>query len=56
VAPVPAASYTYDANDRLTADTYDQNGSTTASGANAFAYDFENHLKSENAGALGDRL
>jgi len=52
VAPVPPASYTYDANDRLSIDSYDFNGNTTASGGNAYAYDFENRLSSLNAGAV----
>jgi RHS repeat-associated protein len=52
VAPVPAASYTYDADDRLTTDTYDQDGNTTASGGATYAYDFENHLKTQNSGAV----
>jgi RHS repeat-associated protein len=52
VAPVPAASYSYDANDRLQSDTYDANGSTTASGGNTYAYDFENRLVSENGTAV----
>ncbi|MBZ5634919.1 MAG: hypothetical protein LAO55_17495 [Acidobacteriia bacterium] len=47
VAPVPAASYSYDANDRLTSDAYDNNGNTIASGGNTFAYDFENHLTTQ---------
>jgi RHS repeat-associated protein len=52
VTPVLAATYTYDANDRLTSDTYDADGNTTASGANTYAYDFENHLTGENTGAV----
>lgn len=52
VAPVPAATYSYDANDRLTSDSYDANGNTTASGGNTYTYDFENHLKGENSGAV----
>jgi RHS repeat-associated protein len=52
VAPVPAATYVYDNNDRLTTDTYDSNGNTTASGANTYAYDFENHLKSMNGAGV----
>ena len=44
--------YTYDANDRLSTDTYDNDGNTIASGVNQFNYDFENHLTSENGGAL----
>src|SRR5205807_2522469 len=45
---VPPSTGTFDANDRLTNDTYDPNGSTTASGANTYAYDFENRLKQMN--------
>ena len=52
VGPVPPASYTYDANDRLTSDSYDLNGSTTASGGNTYTYDYENHLTSSNAGGV----
>ena len=52
VAPVPATSYTYDGNDRLTTDTYDQDGNTTASGGSAYTYDFENQLKTQNGGAV----
>src|SRR5262249_41839409 len=52
VPAIPAATYSYDANDRLGADTYDANGNTTASGGNTLAYDFENRLKSMNSGAL----
>lgn len=50
VGPVPPATYSYDADDRLTADTYDANGSTTASGGNSYTYDFENHLTNLNSG------
>jgi RHS repeat-associated protein len=52
VGPVPAAAYGYDANDRLAADTYDQDGNTTVSGGNTFTYDFENHLETENSTAV----
>jgi RHS repeat-associated protein len=52
VAPVPAATYSYDANDRLLSDTYDANGNTTVAGPNAYTYDFENHLTGENSGAV----
>ena len=52
VAPAPAATYTYDANDRLTSDTYDADGNTTASGGNTYTYDFENHLTSQNSGSV----
>ncbi|MGC2186077.1 MAG: RHS repeat-associated core domain-containing protein, partial [Terriglobales bacterium] len=46
---VPPASYSYDANDRLTTDTYDNNGNTIFSGGIAFGYDFENRLVSRGA-------
>lgn len=50
VAPVPAASSTYDANDRLTTETYDDNGNTIGSGGgNNHTYDFENHLTAQNS-------
>src|SRR5439155_22347886 len=52
VASVPPASYSYDANDRLTTDTYDADGNTTASSGNTYAYDFENRLISQNSGAV----
>jgi len=35
----------------LTTDTYDPDGNTTAS-AHYFTYDFENHLKAQNGGAV----
>ena len=50
VGPIPAANYSYDANDRLTADSYDQNGNTILSGGNTFTYDFENHLETQIGG------
>ncbi len=52
VAPVPPASYAYDTNDRLGSDSYDADRNTTTSGGNSYAYDFENRLLSENAGAV----
>ncbi len=52
VAGVPSANYSYDADDRLTSDTYDANGNTMASGSNTYAYDFENHLTGQNSGAV----
>jgi hypothetical protein len=39
-----AMSYSYDSNDRLTTDTYDNDGNTTVSGGITNTYDFENHL------------
>ena len=52
VAPVPAATSSYDADDRLRTDNYDQDGNTIASGGNTYLYDFENHLQTENGGAV----
>jgi RHS repeat-associated protein len=42
-------SYTYDANDRLTTDTYDNDGNTTSSGGTVSTYDFENHMLTHGA-------
>ena len=52
VAPVPPATYGYDANDRLLSDTYDANGNTTGSDGHTYAYDFENRLVSYDGGAV----
>jgi RHS repeat-associated protein len=46
MGPVPSQSSTYDANDRLNSDSYDNNGNTTAAGSNNYTYDFENRLVS----------
>jgi hypothetical protein len=37
-------SYSCDANDRLTTDSYDNNGNTTLSAGISYSYDFENRL------------
>jgi RHS repeat-associated protein len=52
IAPVPPQTSTYDANDRLTGDNYDNNGNTSSAGGNSYAYDFENHLTSLNGGSV----
>jgi RHS repeat-associated protein len=44
VAAVPSGLLNYNADDRLSTDTYDANGATTNSGGVANVYDFENHL------------
>jgi RHS repeat-associated protein len=49
---IATGSLTYDPNDRLSTETYDNNGNTLVSGARTFAYDFENRLKSLNGGAV----
>ncbi len=52
IAPVPSQSSTYDPNDRLPSDTYDNNGNTIASMSNSYSYDFENHLTNLNGGSM----
>jgi RHS repeat-associated protein len=52
LAGITSGSATFDANDRLSTETYDANGNTTVSGARTFAYDFDNRLKSMNSGAV----
>jgi RHS repeat-associated protein len=47
---IGSGSFTLDADDRLTTETYDANGNTVVSGARTFTYDFENHLKSVTMG------
>jgi RHS repeat-associated protein len=51
LATIPTQSSTYDANDRLTSDTYDDNGNTIVSNGNTYSFDWENHLASVNQGA-----
>ena len=47
-----AGPFTYNAADRLSTETYDNNGNVLTSGGKTFAYDFENRLKSMNGGAV----
>jgi RHS repeat-associated protein len=49
---IATASATFDANDHLSTETYDNNGNTIVSGARSFVYDFRNHLESMNDGAV----
>jgi RHS repeat-associated protein len=44
--PLPSGLWNYDANDRLTTDTYDNDGNTVSRAGIANTYDFENHLAS----------
>src|SRR5439155_14711722 len=45
IPSVPGSiNYSYDANDRLTTDTYDANGNTTSSASIVNQYDFENRM------------
>jgi RHS repeat-associated protein len=50
LSQVPSQTSSYDANNRLISEGYDNNGNTTAAGGNTYAYDFENHLTSQNGG------
>ncbi len=45
-------SYSYDTDDRLTTDAYDNNGNTISSGGTANTYDFENRMLTHGAVTL----
>ena len=45
----PGGLLNYNANDQLTADTYNNNGNTTASGGTGYLYDFEVSLEINGA-------
>jgi RHS repeat-associated protein len=47
-----AQSFTYNANDEISADTVDANGNTITSGGHTYAYDFEDRLVSKDGGAV----
>ncbi len=47
---LPAQTLNYDADDRLTTDTYDANGNTVSSGGTNYTYDFEDRLLSTSSG------
>jgi RHS repeat-associated protein len=52
VPGISSGNFIFDANDRLGAESYDNNGNTLASAGRTFAYDFENRLKSMNGGVV----
>ncbi len=52
IPELPSNTSTYDANDRLTTDTYDANGNTLTSNGHTFAYDSEDRLTSYDAGTV----
>jgi len=52
IAAVPSSTHAFDANDRLTTDSYDSNGNTVASAGNSYSFDFENRLTSLNNGQV----
>src|SRR5207249_3805303 len=49
---IGSGAWTYDANDRLSAESYDPNGNTTSTGSRTLTYDFENRVKSMNGAAV----
>jgi RHS repeat-associated protein len=49
---VPGGSFSYDQNDRLTTDVYDNDGNTTSSAGIANSYDFENRMLTHGAVTL----
>ena len=44
LSAVPGGAFSYDNNDRLSVDTFDNNGNTTSSGGISNSYDFENRM------------
>jgi RHS repeat-associated protein len=52
LAKILSSTSSFDANDRLASETYDNNGNTLTSGGKVFKYDFANRLKSMNSGAV----
>jgi RHS repeat-associated protein len=49
---ISTGGFTFDANDRLSTETYDANGNTLTTGNRTFTYDSENRLKSMNGAAV----
>ena len=49
---VLSATSNYDANDRLTSDSYDANGNTRVADSRSYTYDFENRIKTVNGNAV----
>jgi RHS repeat-associated protein len=52
LAAVVSATSAYDANDRLTTESYDANGNTRVTSGLTYTYDYENRVKSMNNGAV----
>jgi RHS repeat-associated protein len=52
IPAIMGQTFAYDADDRLTSDTYDPNGNAKQSQGSSYAYDFENRLVSVNDGAV----
>jgi RHS repeat-associated protein len=49
---VLSSTSNYDANDRLTTDSYDANGNTRVADGRSYTYDFENRVKTVNGNAV----
>jgi RHS repeat-associated protein len=49
LADIPSGSFSFNQDDELANDTYDQNGNVTATGGKSFVYDSENHLVTMSA-------
>jgi YD repeat-containing protein len=54
IAAVSSSNSTYDNNDHLSSDAYDNNGNTVTSNGNGYVYDFENRLLKLNAGTANE--
>jgi RHS repeat-associated protein len=52
LAALTSQSFTYDANDRISGDTFDANGNTLTSGGHTFSYDFQDRL-TQNDNTVG---
>jgi RHS repeat-associated protein len=52
ITGLASGSFTFNADDQLSTETYDANGNTLTSGGKSFAYDAENKLVSMNGGAV----
>ena len=50
LAALQAQSFTYDADDRISGDTFDANGNTITSNGVTYSYDFEDRLLSTSSG------
>ncbi|MBI1897644.1 MAG: RHS repeat-associated core domain-containing protein [Acidobacteria bacterium] len=52
LAALGSQAHSYDANDRMSGDSFDANGNTLASGGTSYSYDFEDRLASAGGAVL----
>ena len=52
LAGVPSGSWSYNQDDELSGETYDQDGNVTAANGKTFSYDSQNEMLSMNGGAV----